>query len=93
MSRIWLDPRDGSWWEVLLHERRDPFPRLLIFLSEGGDVLATPYDEPVSLAELDDRRLRHLLDRAREGLLRSAVRLAVSGGNGQGARAGGRPAA
>ena len=78
MSRVWLDPRNGSWWQVLLHHGGDTFPRLLIFVSEEGDVLPAPVDEDTRPSELDDARLCRLMERGREALVRSAVRHAVS---------------
>lgn len=89
MKRIWLDPRDGSWWQVVLHEGEGSFPRLLIFVSEEGDVLAAPPDGATPLSELGDHRLCRILGRARDALVRSAVRCAVSSGDRSGPKASG----
>lgn len=92
MSRVWLDPRNGSWWQVFLHEGGGSFPRLVIFVSENGDVLATPPQGATPPSDLADQRLCALLDQARDGLVRSAVRCAVSGDHDRGgSRSSGAP--
>ena len=95
MTRVWLDPRDGSWWQVVLHQGGGSFPRILIFVSEEGDVLSASPDDATPPSELDDHRLCRILDRARDALVRSAVRHAISSGDraGPGGTGGGRSSA